>query len=65
MSTIIPWGPENTPHDQQRVAQFAALIREAVDERRLGTALQMPITRELSAGKRELLKRWCARELST
>jgi hypothetical protein len=65
MSTIIPWGPENTPHDPQRVAQFAALIREAIDERRLGTALQMPITRELSAGKRELLKRWCARELST
>jgi hypothetical protein len=65
MSTIIPWGPENTPQDHERVAQFAALIREAVDESRLGTALQMPITRELSAGKRELLKRWCARELST
>jgi hypothetical protein len=65
MSTIIPWGPENTPHDPERVAQFAALINEVVDESRLGTALQMPITRELSAGKRQLLKRWCSRELST
>jgi hypothetical protein len=65
MSTIIPWGPENTPQDPQRVAQFAALISQAIDEDRLGTALEMPITRELSAGKRALLKRWCARELST
>jgi hypothetical protein len=60
MSAIIPWGPENTPHDPDRVAQFAALMSQAVDERRLGTALQMPITRELSAGKRALLQRWCA-----
>jgi hypothetical protein len=65
MSTIIPWGPDNTPHDPERVAQFAALISEAVDESRLGTALEMPITRELSAGKRQLLKRWCALQLRT
>jgi hypothetical protein len=59
MSTIIPWGPANTPHDPDRVAQFAALMSAAVDESRLGTALQMPITRDLSAGKRVLLQRWC------
>lgn len=59
MSQIIPWGPDNTPRDPDRVAQFAALMSHAIDERRLGTALQMPITRELSAGKRALLKRWC------
>jgi hypothetical protein len=62
MALIIPWGPENTPRDPERVAQFAALIEQAIDESRLGTALQMPITRELSAGKRALLKRWCALE---
>lgn len=59
MSTIIPWGPANTPHDPERVGQFATLMLQAVDESRLGTALQMPITRELSAGKRALLQRWC------
>ncbi len=62
MSLIIPWGPKNTPHDPERVVQFAALIEQAIDESRIGTALQMPITRELSAGKRALLKRWCALE---
>jgi len=63
MSKIIPWGPSNTPHDPDRVAQFAALIKMAVDETHLGTALEMPITRELSAGKRKLLRRWCDLQL--
>jgi hypothetical protein len=65
MSTIIPWGPDNTPHDPDRVSQFAALMSQAVDESRLGTALQMPITRDLSAGKRRLLQRWCALQMTT
>lgn len=65
MSEIIPWGPDNTPHDPERVAQFAALMSMAVDESRLGTALQMPITRDLSAGKRALLQRWCALQTRT
>ena len=63
MSTIIPWGPDNTPLDPERVAQFAALIRQATDESRIGTALEMPITRDLSAGKRALLHRWCDLQL--
>jgi hypothetical protein len=49
-----------------RRAHFCAeRAAEENDESRLGTALEMPITRELSAGKRELLRRRCARELST
>jgi hypothetical protein len=64
MSLIIPWGPANIPHDPDRVVQFASLIREAVDASRLGTALAMPITRELSAGKRALVQRWCELQLN-
>jgi len=59
MSLINPWGPESTTTDRERVAQFASLLRQAVDESRIGTALAMPVTRELSAGKRALLQRWC------
>ena len=64
MSLIIPWGPSDTPHDPDRVVQFASLIRQAVDESRVGTALAMPITRELSAGKRALVQRWCDLQLA-
>ena len=42
-----------------RVAQFAAIMRQAVDRKHLGTALAMPITRELDEGKRRLVQRWC------
>jgi hypothetical protein len=63
MATIIPWGPA-TSSDPERVAQFASLIRQAVDESRAGTALAMPITRELSAGKRALVQRWCDLQLA-
>jgi hypothetical protein len=59
MSLIIPWGPDDLPNDPVRVAQFAAIMKQAVDERYLGTALSMPITRELDAGKRRLVQRWC------
>lgn len=59
MSLIIPWGPDTLPNDPVRVAQFAAIMRQAVDEKYLGTALSMPITRELDAGKRALVQRWC------
>ena len=59
MSLIIPWGPDNLPNDPVRVGQFATIMRQAVDERYVGTALSMPITRELDAGKRALVQRWC------
>ena len=36
---------------------------DVIDESRRGTALEMPITRELSAGKRALVRRWCRKEL--
>ena len=65
MGSIIPWGPSNAPSDPDRVGQFASLIRQAVDASRLDTALQMPITRELSAGKRALVQRWCDLQLRT
>jgi hypothetical protein len=65
MSHIIPWGPANTPSDPHRVAQFAALIADSISEERQGTTLEMPVTRELSAGKRSLLHRWCALQLRT
>jgi hypothetical protein len=65
MGGIIPWGPANIPSDPERVGQFASLMYEAVDARHLGTALQMPITRELSAGKRALVQRWCRLQLTT
>ncbi|MFE9183252.1 hypothetical protein ACFYMB_07955 [Micromonospora haikouensis] len=63
MGTIIPWGPANTPHDPNRVTHFAGLMLDVIDESRRGTALEMPITRELSAGKRALVRRWCRKEL--
>ena len=64
MSTIIPWAPENSRElDPERVTQFALAIRQAVDESRVGTALAMPITRDLSAGKRKLVQRWCDLQL--
>ncbi len=59
MSLIIPWGPDTLPNDPERVAQFAAIMRQAVDRKYLGTALSMPITRELDEGKRRLIQRWC------
>ena len=59
MSLVIPWGPDTLPNDPVRVAQFAAIMRQAVDRKYLGTALSMPITRELDEGKRKLVQRWC------
>ncbi|HEX8084217.1 MAG TPA: hypothetical protein VF529_07995 [Solirubrobacteraceae bacterium] len=63
MSLIIPWGPDNLPNDPTRVAQFAAIMKQAVDRKYLGTALSMPITRELDEGKRRLVQRWCDLQL--
>jgi hypothetical protein len=63
MSTIIPWGPKNAPKEEEKVREFAALMKHAIDEKRLGSPLAMPITRELSAGKRKLLQRWCDLQL--
>ena len=64
MGQIIPWGPTNAPYDPDRIVQFASLIRQAVDKSRLGTAMAMPITRELSDGKRALVQRWCDLQLT-
>jgi hypothetical protein len=63
MSTIIPWGPKNAPEDEERVREFAALMKYVVDEKLLKSPLAMPITRELSAGKRKLIQRWCDLQL--
>ncbi|HWQ12916.1 MAG TPA: hypothetical protein VNL77_08950 [Roseiflexaceae bacterium] len=63
MATIIPWGPHDAPDDPERVRTFAALIRQFVDEQVLDSPMYMPITRELSAGKRRLIQRWCELQL--
>jgi hypothetical protein len=40
--------------------QNASLIRQFVSQRALSSTVYMPVTRELSDGKRKLLQRWCA-----
>jgi hypothetical protein len=65
MSLIIPWGPGNSNElDPERITQFASAMKMSIDESRIGTALEMPITRELSAGKRALVQRWCDLQLT-
>ncbi|MGH2345658.1 MAG: hypothetical protein ACRDG4_10565, partial [Chloroflexota bacterium] len=59
MSTIIPWGPDDAPNDVEHLRQYATLIRRVVDETNIASPMYMPITRELSAGKRALVRRWC------
>lgn len=59
MSTFIPWGPDEAPNDPQKVKQFANNMLQFTDPSFWDSTLYMPITRELSAGKRELLARWC------
>jgi hypothetical protein len=59
MSTIIPWGPGDAPHNRHKVREFASLIRRFVDRSNISSTMYMPITRELSDGKRTLVQRWC------
>ena len=59
MSTFIPWGPTDAPDDPQKVAAFANNMIQMTDPAFWDSTGYMPITRELSAGKRALLLRWC------
>ena len=59
MSTFIPWGPTDAPDDPQKVAAFANNMIQMTDPAFWDSTVYMPITRELSAGKRALLLRWC------
>ena len=59
MSQIIPWGPDNAPNNPEDVKTFASELLVFTDPALWNTSIYMPITRELSAGKRNLLRRWC------
>lgn len=59
MSHVIPWGPTDAPNNPDIVAQFAAQMKIFTDPQNWDTTIYMPITRDLSAGKRALLWRWC------
>jgi len=59
MSTFIPWGPEEAPRDPEKVKAFANNILQFTDPGFWDSTLYMPITREMSAGRRTLLARWC------
>ncbi len=58
MSNVISWGPSNAPNDTARIAEFAGLMATFTDPDMWNSTIYMPITRELSAGKRDLLVRW-------
>ena len=59
MSHVIPWGPTDAPNNPDMVTQFASQIKMFTDPQNWDTTIYMPITRDLSAGKRSLLWRWC------
>jgi hypothetical protein len=59
MSHVIPWGPTDAPNNPDIVAQFASQMKIFTDPANWDTTIYMPITRDLSAGKRALLWRWC------
>jgi hypothetical protein len=60
MSRVIPWGPPNAPDNSDFVKQFATNMKTFTDPINWNTTIYMPITREMSAGKRALLWRWCS-----
>lgn len=60
MSHVIPWGPNDAPNNPDMVKNFASQMRIFTDPANWNTTIYMPITRDLSAGKRALLWRWCA-----
>lgn len=64
MSQVIPWGPLDAPDNPETVAQFASQLRLMTNPDIWDTTIYMPITRDLSAGKRALLWRWCALQAS-
>lgn len=60
MSRVIAWGPLNAPENLDEVKQFAFNMKSFTNPAIWNTTIYMPITRELSAGKRALLWRWCS-----
>jgi len=60
MSKVIPWGPLDAPQNPVQVADFAAQIKMLTDPSIWNQTNYMPVTRDLSGGKRALLWRWCA-----
>jgi hypothetical protein len=65
MSTIVPWSSPDGAGDEARIREFATLIRTFIDddEKNRQSPLYMPITRELSQGKRNLVRRWCSLQM--
>jgi len=59
MSRVIPWGPTDAPNSPDLVKQFAGQMKVFTNPLNWNTTIYMPITRDLSAGKRALLWRWC------
>lgn len=59
MSKVIPWGPDGAPKDPEDVKNFHSHMVMLTDAKLWRSTLYMPITRDLSGGKRELLRRWC------
>jgi hypothetical protein len=59
MSNVIPWGPADAPNNPAEAATFASQILMLTSANLWSSTLYMPITRDLSGGKRELLSRWC------
>ena len=47
-------------NDKKAITARAAIIKTMVDERLSESSIAMPITRDLTPGKRELLRRWCS-----
>ncbi|MBI5768072.1 MAG: hypothetical protein HZA93_09770 [Verrucomicrobia bacterium] len=59
MSNVVPWGPDDAPNNPEDVKNFAAQMLMLTDPQMWMSTVYMPITRDLSGGKRELLRRWC------
>jgi hypothetical protein len=63
MSTVIPWGPDGAPTDPKQVKTFATQMLAFTKDDMWYSTIYMPITRDLSGGKRDLLHRWCNLQL--
>lgn len=59
MSTVIPCGPNDAPSNPAYVAKFALALMTLTNPDMWDSTLYMPITRDLSAGKRAPPWRWC------
>ncbi len=45
--------------DRERIMEAAATIKQLIAEDNFESASHMPVTRDMSAGRRKLLERWC------